>query len=112
MNIQVEPLKRCQLVKLSGRIDSASAPELEESLLNFLDAGARNLAINVRDVEFISSAGLTALMRARIRARKKLPSGEVVISEIPPDLRDTFELVGLQHLFQFYDTDAAATGSF
>jgi anti-sigma B factor antagonist len=85
---------------------------LEESLLDLLNAGARNLVINVRDVEYISSAGLTALMRAQIRARKKLQSGEVVFSEIPPNIRDVFELVGFQHVFQFYETEGAAIGSF
>jgi anti-anti-sigma regulatory factor len=41
-----------------------------------------------------------------------LPPGEVVISEISPKLREVLELVGLHHLFRFYDKNVEAVGSF
>jgi anti-sigma B factor antagonist len=110
MDIQIEPLKRCYLVKVSGRLDSASAPKLEETLLNLVDEGVKTLVVNLSDIEFISSAGLTALLRARIRLQKKIPPGEVILSEVPPKARETIELVGLHHLFQSFDTDALAIG--
>jgi hypothetical protein len=37
---------------------------------------------------------------------------DVVISELPAQMRDTFELVGLTHLFKFYGSDVDAVGSF
>lgn len=112
MEIKVESMKRCELVTVSGQIDSASAPELEQQLLDLVEAGKKNLALNLRDVTFISSPGLKALLAAQIRARKKLPPGEVVISEIPPKLKEVLDLVGLHHLFKFYDQDVEAVGSF
>jgi anti-anti-sigma factor len=111
MDIQVEALKRCQLVTVSGQVDSAQAPEFEKKLLEVLDGGARNLVLNLRGVNFMSSAGLSALIRARIRANKKIPSGTLILSEVPPKLKSTFELVGLHHVFQFYDRDIEAIGS-
>jgi hypothetical protein len=51
-------------------------------------------------------------LAAQIRARKKVPPGEVVISEIAPNLKEVLELVGLHHLFRFYDQDVEAVGSF
>jgi anti-anti-sigma factor len=112
MEIQVEALKRCQLVTLSGQVDSANAPQFEERLLDIIDGGTKNLVINLRGVDFMSSAGLSALLRARIRVRKKLPPGEIVLSEMSPQLKGTFELVGLHHIFRFYDRDVEAIGSF
>jgi anti-sigma B factor antagonist len=112
MEIKVESMKRCELVTVSGQIDSVNAPELEQQLLDLVEAGKKNLVVNLRDVTFISSPGLKALLAAQIRTRKKLPSGEVVISEIPPNLRDVLDLVGLHHLFKFYDQDVEAVGSF
>ena len=112
MEIKVEGMKRCELVTVSGQIDSASAPELEQRLLDLVEAGNKNLVVNLRDVTFISSPGLKALLAAQIRTRKKLPPGEVVISEIQPKLKEVLDLVGLHHLFTFYDQDVEAVGSF
>jgi anti-sigma B factor antagonist len=112
MEIKVESMKRCELVILSGQIDSASAPEFEQKLLDLIEAGSKNLVLNFRGVSFISSPGLKALLAAQIRTRKKIPPGEVVISEISPKLKEILELVGLHHLFKFYDQDVEAVGSF
>lgn len=112
MEIKVETMKRCELVILSGQIDSSVAPDLEQQLLDLIESGRKNLVINLRDVTFISSPGLKALLAAQIRARKKVPSGEVVISEITPKMKEILDLVGLHHLFKFYDSDVEAVGSF
>jgi anti-sigma B factor antagonist len=112
MEIKVETMKRCELVTLSGQIDSAVAPDFEQQLLDLIEAGKKNLVVNLRDVTFISSPGLKALLAAQIRARKKVPSGEVVISEITPKMKEILDLVGLHHLFRFYDSDVEAVGSF
>lgn len=112
MNIQVEDMKRCKVIKVSGQVNSARAPELEEVLLDEIQQGTNNLVVNLGDVEFISSAGVTALLRARIRLRRKVPPGEIVISELSPNLKSTFELVGMNYLFQFYDRNIDAVDSF
>jgi anti-anti-sigma factor len=112
MEIKVETMKRCDLVCLSGEIDSANAPNLEQALLDLIEHGRGNLVISFRDVDFISSPGLKALLAAQIRTRRKVPPGEVVISEIVPELREVLELVGLHHLFRFYDQDLHAVDSF
>ena len=112
MKITVETMKRCDLVHPSGMIDSASAPELEERLLDLIEGGTRNVVVSLREVTFLSSAGLKALLAAQIRARRKVPPGEVVLSEISPNLQEVLELVGLHHVFQFYEQDIDAVGSF
>jgi anti-sigma B factor antagonist len=112
MEIKVESMKRCELVIVSGEIDSIDAPRLEQDLLDLIESGKRNLVLNLRDVTFISSPGLKALLAAQIRARRKLPPGEVKISEIQPKLREILDMVGLHHLFSFYDSDAEAVGSY
>ena len=112
MEIKVETMKRCDLVSVSGTIDSANAPDLEEKLLDLVESGQKNLVLSMGEVTFISSPGLKALLAAQIRTRKKVPPGEVVISEIPPNLKEVLELVGLHHLFRFYEQDVEAVGSF
>jgi anti-anti-sigma factor len=112
MEIQTEAMKRCEVVTISGRIDSATAPELEKVLLGLIQAGQRNIVVNLRDTGFISSAGLKALLTALMKVRKMVPAGDVVIAEIPSQLKESFNLVGFDRLFKFYDETLHAVGSF
>jgi anti-sigma B factor antagonist len=112
MQITIVTMKRCELVTVSGQIDSASAPDLEQALVGLIDGGKKHIVVNLRDVDFVTSAGLSALLAARIKLRRKTPPGDVVISEVSAVLMETFELVGFNHVFTFYDADAEAVGSF
>ncbi len=112
MEIQTEAMKRCELIKVSGRVDSSTAPELEEMLLGLIQTGQKNIVVNLRETVYISSAGLKALLSALMKVRKAIPPGDVVISEIKSDLKEHFQLVGFDRLFTFYDGDTYAVGSF
>ena len=112
MEISKTAMKRCELVTVSGEVDSATAPELEETLRDLVTSGKKNLVINLKGVPFMSSAGLKALIAAQMKARRMIPGGDVVLSEVPPYLKDTLELVGFHHVFRFFDDDVAAVGSF
>jgi len=112
VDIKTEAMRRCELITVAGQIDSSTAPALDATLQGLTKSGKRNLVLNLRDVSFISSAGLRALVAAYISVRRMIPSGSVVISECSSELKSTFELVGFQHQFRFYDTDTEAVGSF
>jgi anti-sigma B factor antagonist len=112
MEIKAETMKRCELLSVSGRVDSSTAPELEKVLLGLIQSGQKNIVVNLKDTDFISSAGLKALLSALMKVRKMIPAGDVVISEIKPELRESFDLVGFDRLFTFYDDNMRAVGSF
>ena len=112
MEIKTEEMKRCEVVTVSGRVDSSTAPELENVLLGLIKAGQKNIVVNLCEVEVISSAGLKALLSALMKVRKMVPAGDVVISEIKPQLKESFDLVGFDRLFRFYEDDLHAVGSF
>ena len=112
MEIKAETMKRCELLSVSGRVDSSTAPELEKVLLGLIQSGQKNIVVNLKDTGFISSAGLKALLSALMKVRKMIPAGDVVISEIRPELRESFDLVGFDRLFTFYEDNMRAVGSF
>lgn len=112
MEIKTEAMKRCEVVTVSGRIDSATAPDLEKVLLGLIQSGQKNIVVNLRDTEFISSAGLKALLSALMKVRKMVPSGDLIIAEIRPQLKESFNLVGFDRLFTFHDDTLHAVGSF
>ena len=49
---------------LSGCLDTTTAPKLEATLADVL-SGARELILDLRDIEYISSAGLRVLLKAQ-----------------------------------------------
>ena len=112
MEITIEVLKRCVLFAVSGRIDTVAAHEFEDKLLDLIQGGQRNLVISMKDVTLIASSGLRALVTARIKVSRAVPRGDVVLSELQPLVLESMELVGFNHLFQIFDSDIDAVGSF
>ncbi|HEV2777810.1 MAG TPA: STAS domain-containing protein [Actinophytocola sp.] len=56
------------VVAVSGEVDALTAPRLEEMLTNRLRGSIGSLIVNLTDVTFLGTAGLTVLLRARLRA--------------------------------------------
>lgn len=100
--------KRGEAVVLAprGRVDSTSSAELESALLRHLDAGETRLAVDLGEVEYISSAGLRVLLMLV----KKLQGsgGRLVLCAMPDSVRLVFELAGFLPLFEIEDSREAA----
>jgi anti-sigma B factor antagonist len=69
LHIEVVRMDDIALAMCSGEVDIDTAPRLEARLRRALDEGARDVVVNLRDVTFIDSAGITALLRAAENAR-------------------------------------------
>jgi anti-sigma B factor antagonist len=112
--INIEKLKRVVLITVGGRIDSTNASELDDVLKESLNEGQNNLIVNLDEVEYMSSAGLRALVSALRESKKK--RGDLVISAPSPRVAEVLELAGLTTgptpLFTVYENDATAVGSF
>ena len=50
---------------LSGELDMASAPALEEALQQLCEAGAQELVLDLRELSFMDSSGLNAIVKGR-----------------------------------------------
>ena len=98
--------------KRSGHVPNCVLGRNLKRLLGLIQSGQKNIVVNMKDTDFISSAGLKALLSALMKVRKMIPAGDVVISEIKPELRESFDLVGFDRLFSFYDDNMRAVGSF
>lgn len=110
MEITVKPLKQVDIIKVSGRIDSATAPEFENALKGLLDRGRKKIVIDCQNLEYISSAGLRAMLAALKSAKSN--GGNVVLAQANERVRDTLALVGFQTLFLQYTDIVDAVDSF
>lgn len=78
-------------VALEGRLDTVTAPELEQELNNSLN-GVKELIIDCTKLEYISSAGLRVLMTAYKALRGK---GTMKVTNINEIVREVFEVTGI-----------------
>ena len=111
MEVTAEQFKRCDLVKVTGRIDSATAPQLAKALEAIQEGGRFRIVFDMAEVEFISSAGLRVLISTQ-KTCKRWNRGELVLAGVPQKIYDVLDLAGFVPLFRFFDKDVEAVGSF
>ncbi len=110
MQISSRDLKRVNVVTVSGRVDSAASPELEKALQDLLEGRRHQIVMELADVEYMSSAGLRALVSALKTAKKA--GGDVVIARPSERVREVIDLAGLTSVFTVYEDTLEAVGSF
>lgn len=110
MEFQVKSLKKVDVVTVTGRVDSTNANDFDNALKGLLDKGRKNLVIDLANLDYISSAGLRALVSALKTARAG--NGNIVIAQPNERMRDTLALVGFQSLFPQYNDVLDAVDSF
>lgn len=81
-------------VKVSGRLDTTTAPDLEAALKESLE-GIKDLNIDFSDLEYISSAGLRVLLSAQKTMNKQ---GSMTVSGVNSTIMEIFEVTGFSDI--------------
>lgn len=110
ITVNVESMKRVDLVTVSGRVDSNTAPELDDALKASINRGCHNIVLEMSGVDYLSSAGLRALVSARRACNGK--NGDVRLATPSERVQEVLELAGLDSIFETYDDVVNAVGSF
>lgn len=111
MKISSTSLKRCDLVKLSGRIDSSNADQLLEALQALNTKDRFKIVLDMSDVDFMSSKGWWALIQTQ-KACKRYNRGELLLANVPTRIQETLSLVGMNDYFKHFKDTTEAVGSF
>jgi anti-sigma B factor antagonist len=111
MEISTQEFKHCEMIKIKGRVDSATAPQLTQALEKAAEGGRYKLVVDMGELEYMSSAGFRALLAAQ-RNAKKYNRGEVVLASVPDRIREALELAGFTELFKTFDDPLHAVGYF
>ena len=80
-------------IAVSGRVDTVTAPELEAGL-KFGDA--KNVVIDLKDVPYMSSAGLRLLLTVHKTMLAK--GGELQIANVQPSVREVLDITGFSDI--------------
>ncbi len=84
------------VMAVSGELDMSTAPDLSDALADVVDRRPRDLTVDVADLAFIDSTGLTVLVRASKQLREH--DATLRLSSPTPSVRRILEIVGLDHL--------------
>jgi anti-sigma B factor antagonist len=116
MEINHKRFNRVDLLGINGRLDAASAPQLKQQIDALFDQGRYRLVLDLAGLEYVASPGLRVLIEARKRARDRkitdLEGGDVRIANLPPRIKEVFDLTGFTSLFEIYPDTIEAVGSF
>ena len=77
-------------LEVAGRLETTTAPELEEIIKNELD-GVEELVFDFSKLEYISSAGLRILLSAQKRMNTQ---GSMKIKDVNEIISEIFEVTG------------------
>ena len=95
MKFEIELNKTADLltITLRGRLDTTTAPALDEAIASSLD-GVSALTIDCTDLAYVSSAGLRVLLSAQ----KKM-KGSMKLTGVCELVMEVFEMTGFSDIF-------------
>ena len=94
MNIDKKLDDGCLTIKVEGRLDSNTSPELETELK--LD-GVKEVVFDFAGLEYISSAGLRVLMKAH--KAMALVGGKTTVVNPNAIVKGVFDMTGMSDVF-------------
>lgn len=79
---------------LEGRLDTTTAPQLEAELKANLD-GVTALTLDMKELAYLSSAGLRVLLAAQKQMNKQ---GKMVLKNVCDTIMEVFEVTGFSDI--------------
>jgi anti-sigma B factor antagonist len=97
------------VLEIKGRIDAVTATKLEEEGRSWIDRGEKNLVMDLGGVEYISSAGLRAIL---LLARRLNGSGGMIrFCGLSGMVQEVFSISGFNSLFPVFPSVSEALGN-
>ena len=81
-------------IKVSGRLDTTTAPQLEEVLKEAIGS-SELLVLDFENLEYLSSAGLRVIIAAQKIMNKQ---GKMVVKHVNETIMDIFEVTGFMDI--------------
>lgn len=81
-------------IAVSGRLDTATAPELEKTLTENID-GVRRLIFDLKDLTYTSSAGLRIFLKAQKIMNRQ---GEMKLIHTAQTVMEVLEITGFTEI--------------
>lgn len=108
MQISTRTSKDIHIVAITGSLDSTTSPEAQKSL-DAVVAGAKKVALDFSQLDYISSAGLRVLLGAAKQLRAS--GGTLGMFGLNQSVREVFEISGFSSILAVFPSEAEALGA-
>lgn len=100
MEILTENINDVAVVSLTGRLDINTHGQLETELNALAGKAQAKVLVDVKGLDYISSAGLRVLLSGAKQFKKI--GGVIALASLAPTVRQVFEISGFTSIFPIY----------
>ena len=90
MTIEIKTTVEATVIEIVGRLDTITAPMLDKTINEDIQ-GVKNLVLDLKEVAYVSSAGLRVLLSAQKKMQKV---GTMKVRNVCPEVMEVFEMTG------------------
>ena len=90
MTIEIKKNAAETVIEVAGRLDTTTAPILDKTINEDIE-GTKNLILDIKNLDYISSAGLRVLLGAQ---KKMLKIGSMKVINVCEEVMEVFEMTG------------------
>ena len=96
MTIEIKKNAAETIIEIAGRLDTITAPALDKTITEEI-GDTKNLVLDVKAMEYISSAGLRVLLSAQKKMQK---IGSMKVIHVCPEVMEVFEMTGFADILE------------
>lgn len=93
------------LIRLAGELDASNVSRLYEELAELAHEGRRHTVLDLTELTFVDSTGLSAIIAAHKRAEKA--GAELILFSPQPQVRNLFTIAGIDRYLHIRPSNEA-----
>ncbi len=101
MELKISTENDIRYIEVSGRLDAVISAELQDKLMELVQAGHKKMLVCMDQVEYISSSGLRTFLAV---AKKVGQEGFIRFCCMQPGVKEVFTISGFNSIFGIYDS--------
>lgn len=109
MKITTRTINDVTVVDISGRLDTQTAEPASDEMVRIVRSSNKVL-VNLKNLEFLGSAGLRVLLRASYKLNKS--KGKMKICNATSKAKIVLEITGFHNFFDIYESESEALTAF
>lgn len=110
MNIHTNHYHNVAILGVNGRLDAITTPTFTQAIQEQLTAGCNQLVADLKKVDYLSSAGVKALVIGAQQTRRQ--GGDFRIANARSHVKYLLHLAGVDSVVRMYPNVISATASF
>ena len=104
--LSARPGRGCTVVEVRGELDMATAPQLRDDLQRLVDAGDRQVVVDMAGVGFMDSSALGTLV-VMFQSLREV-GGRLCLAAVQPAVHSVLRITSVDRVIDVYDDVPAA----